>query len=332
VSTLIRFSKEGDDTFHDTYGIDVPGAGENRVVHAGPNLVLGCGSMSADDPRAAFAVLDAYHDAGGRMLDTARVYGTSEQVVGTWLRARAAYGDLTVVTKGAHPSAACSPRLSAPDVIADVESSLAALQVSSVHCYLLHRDDPATPVAEIARTLNSIVRLGHAETVGVSNWTPTRAAELAGELRSIDGPPLAIVSNYGGQAVPTAPGEWPGVRSSSPELLRLAHYEDFRVLGWSSLSGGYFTDHRPHPGFAGAENVRRRLALWQVAEEAGVAPIAVLVRTVATLDTAFVPVVSTRSPDRIRSLCAAAADRSLDEAVARFSDALRAGAAAAPRW
>jgi aryl-alcohol dehydrogenase-like predicted oxidoreductase len=287
--------------------------------------------MSAEDPQEAFAVLDAFQDAGGRMLDTARIYGTSEEVVGTWLRAHAG-NDVAIVTKGAHPLADWSPRLSAADVMDDVESSVAALRVPSVHCYLLHRDDPGTPVSEIAPTLTSIVRLGHAATVGVSNWMPTRVAELAAELRSIDGPPLAVVSNYGGLAVPTGAPEWPGVRSNSPELLRLAHYEDFRVLGWSSLSAGYFTDHRPHPGFAGIENLRRRSTLWQVAEKAGVAPIAVLTRTLATMDAAFVPLVSTHSPDRIRTLCAAAMDRSLDDAVARFTNALGAGAATVPKW
>ena len=43
--------------------------------------------MSAHDPQQAFAVLDAFRDAGGRMLDTARIYSSSEQVVGAWLRA-----------------------------------------------------------------------------------------------------------------------------------------------------------------------------------------------------------------------------------------------------
>ena len=111
------------------------------------------------------------------------------------------------------------------------------------------------------------------------------------------------MSNYGGLAVPTAPAEWPGVRSSTPELVRLAHYEDFRILGWSSLSSGYFTDNRPHLEFAGVENQRRRSTLWRVADEAGAAPIAVLIRALATMDPAFVPVVSTRSPTASLPLC-----------------------------
>ncbi len=288
--------------------------------------------MSTDDSRQAFAVMDAFRDAGGRVLDTARIYGTSEEVVGSWLRTNSADVGIEIVTKGAHPSADWSPRLSASAVMEDLELSLATLRVSSVHCYLLHRDDPGTPIADIARTLTSIVRVGKATSVGVSNWTPVRVAELATELRTIDGPALAVVSNYGGLALPTAPAEWPGVRSSTPELVRLADYEDFRILGWSSLSSGYFTDSRPHLEFAGVENQRRRSTLWRVADEAGAAPIAVLIRALATMDPAFVPVVSTRSPDRIRSLCAAAVDHSLDDAVARFRESLGASRATAPKW
>ena len=288
--------------------------------------------MSTDDSRQAFAVMDAFRDAGGQVLDTARIYGTSEEVVGRWLRTNSADVGIEIVSKGAHPSADWSPRLSASAVMKDLELSLATLRVSSVHCYLLHRDDPGTPIADIARTLTSIVRVGKATSVGVSNWTPVRVAELATELRTIDGPALAVVSNYGGLALPTAPAEWPGVRSSTPELVRLAHYEDFRILGWSSLSSGYFTDSRPHLEFAGVENQRRRSTLWRVADEAGAAPIAVLIRALATMDTAFVPVVSTRNPGRIRSLCAAAVDHSLDDVVTRFRQALGASRATAPKW
>ena len=106
--------------------------------------------MSTDDSRQAFAVMDAFRDAGGRVLDTARIYGTSEEVVGSWLRTNSADVGIEIVTKGAHPSANWSPRLSASAVMEDLELSLATLRVSSVHCYLLHRDDPGTPIADIS--------------------------------------------------------------------------------------------------------------------------------------------------------------------------------------
>ena len=216
--------------------------------------------------------------------------------------------------------------------MADSEASLAAMRVSSVHCYVLHRDDPATHPAEIARTLAALVDRGYADTVGVSNWTPERIVQLMRELHLIDGPRLAVVSNYGGLAVPTAPTRWPGVRSSTPDLLDLAHTAGFRIFGWSALSAGYFTDDRFRPEFAGAENLRRRSALWESAADAGVTPVEVLIRALATVDSAFVPVVSTRNPDRLRLLCAAAAAPALDDAVARFRHALRAVDAPTPSW
>ena len=278
-------------------------------------------------------MLDAFRESGGRRLDTARVYGTSEQTVGSWLAARAALDDMQIVTKGAHPSITnWAPRLSTEDVKADVKASLAALGVSAVDCYLLHRDDPATPVEDIAHTLADVVGNGYAASVGVSNWTPTRVAELVRRLRSVSGQQLAAVSNYGGLAVPTAPAAWPGVRSSTPQLLRLAHREDFQVLGWSSLSAGYFTDDRPHPEFAGTGNDRRRTLLRQCAAESEVLPAAVLIRTLATEHPSFVPVFSTRSPDRVRLLCTAAEDVSLDDVVAQFRRALQTIEETPPNW
>ena len=47
--------------------------------------VLGTAWFTADDPAAAAGSIEAYLDAGGRVLDTARIYGDSEDVLGDWI-------------------------------------------------------------------------------------------------------------------------------------------------------------------------------------------------------------------------------------------------------
>ncbi|MCU1439683.1 MAG: aldo/keto reductase [Rhodoglobus sp.] len=303
-----------------------------RPDRSGPRVALGCGSMSDVESDAAFAVLDAFREVGGRILDTARIYGTSETVVGAWLDSRDARQHMVVVTKGGHPAPDWTSRLSRDAVVADALASLDALRIPAVDCYLLHRDDVAHPIDDIASTLAEIVALGYAKRIGVSNWDEARVRELGQALRSLGGPALAVVSNYGGVAVPTAPAEWPGVRSTTPELLRLAHDEGFEVLGWSSLSSGFFTKSGGLPEFAGPENQRRRALLHSIAADADVMPAAVLVRALATLDPAFIPVFATRSPDRARQLCIDAQEERLDESVERFTIAVRAVDQIIPKW
>ena len=75
----------------------------SRIVTCGDTTVslskiaLGTGSFGTGLPeREAFAQMDTYYAAGGRTLDTARVYGAwapggdgaSETCVGKWLRER----------------------------------------------------------------------------------------------------------------------------------------------------------------------------------------------------------------------------------------------------
>jgi aryl-alcohol dehydrogenase-like predicted oxidoreductase len=300
---------------------------------SGRSFVFGCGSLAMTDVDGAFALLDTYREAGGRTLDTARVYGTSENVVGEWLSARNAHAEMTVITKGAHPAPDWSARLSHDAIMHDLATSLAALGVFEVGGYLLHRDDPKRDVTGIAQTLAEIVRLGYAKRVGVSNWPVDRVLALEDALAAEGGPALAIVSNYGGLAIPTAQGEWPGTRSTSEELLRLAADRGFDVLGWGALSSGFFSSNgESHPEFAGGENQRRRTALNSIAADAGVPPIELLARTVAIMHPHLTPVFSTRSPERLRQVCRASIDSRLDGAVSRLMLTIREGEFIAPAW
>lgn len=123
-------------------------------------LVLG-GNMlgSRLDGDASFALLDAYVEAGGTMVDTATVYsdwlpaieaGCSERTIGRWLRTRPSTR-FVVATKGGHPtlSRPQQPRLHEPDLRCDIERSLDRLGLSALPLWFTHRDDPALPVAEI---------------------------------------------------------------------------------------------------------------------------------------------------------------------------------------
>ncbi|MET0745030.1 MAG: aldo/keto reductase, partial [Microvirga sp.] len=141
------------------------------------NLTLGTMGFGTETPEnEAFAILDAFVDAGGNMIDTADVYGggASEELLGRW---RARQSDKTdrivVATKarfgtGPDVNDAGSSR---PHLNRALNTSLRRLGVETIDLYQMHGWDPLTPVEETLSFLDSAVRAGKIHYVGLSNFT-----------------------------------------------------------------------------------------------------------------------------------------------------------------
>src|SRR3569833_2883537 len=155
---------------------------------ASPRIGLGTSRLGADGTRdESYALLDAFVDHGGTLLDSAAVYsdwipgerGRSETVIGEWLQLRGTRNRVRISTKGAHPplddmhAGRCDPE----SLRHDVEQRLRRLQTDHIDLYLLHRDDHRIPVAEIFGTLGDFVREGKIGATGVSNWDVSRIAQ-----------------------------------------------------------------------------------------------------------------------------------------------------------
>ena len=95
---------------------------------AGIPLVLGGNVFGwTADRDTSFAVLDAFYEAGGRMVDTADVYsawvpghkgGESEAVLGEWLESRGVRREMRVHTKtGMLAPGGADPALFSPERI-----------------------------------------------------------------------------------------------------------------------------------------------------------------------------------------------------------------------
>lgn len=135
----------------------------------------------------SFALMDAFVEAGGNFIDTARVYADwlpgganiSETTVGAWHKARGNRDQVVIATKGAHPrlNTMHIPRMSPADIQADLEASLNYLQTDVIDLYWLHRDDVSRPVGEILETLNIHIQAGKIRYIGCSNWTVPRIRE-----------------------------------------------------------------------------------------------------------------------------------------------------------
>lgn len=208
-----------------------------------PRLVLGSVNLSDERPDAGFAVLDAFAERGGRLIDTALVYtgGRAEPLIGRWLAARPETArSMLVLTKGAHPDAGWRSRINPGAMRADVAVSLERLGRSPIDAWMLHRDDEAVPVDEIADALDGLVRDGLVRTVGVSNWRLPRVRALVDACSASGRAPIALVSNYLGLAEAAA-FPWPGCVSGRDRETLAWHAETgLPFLAWSSQAGGYF--------------------------------------------------------------------------------------------
>ncbi len=144
-------------------------------------LALGTAPFGTGIPRdTAFAILDAFTDLGGNLIDTAAVYGMgiSEQTLGEWMRLRQSRDRVIISTKGGHPSIPdWARRITEADIRADMEDSLRYLGTDHVDIYFLHRDDESKPVEAIMPILDSLVREGKTRLIGASNWTVARINE-----------------------------------------------------------------------------------------------------------------------------------------------------------
>lgn len=155
------------------------------------------------DRDTSFAILDAFVDGGGNLIDTADSYsafaegnvgGESETIIGQWLASRAP-ADVLVATKvSQHPDFL---GLSARNIKAAADASLQRLGTETIDLYYAHFDDPSVPLAETVGAFGELVSAGKVRQIGVSNYTAERISEwlsLADELAVPR--PVAIQPHY----------------------------------------------------------------------------------------------------------------------------------------
>jgi aryl-alcohol dehydrogenase-like predicted oxidoreductase len=158
----------------------------NSIPNLKPSfLILGTANYGVtSDEVTSFALLDAYLELGGNMIDTARCYsdwvpgetGRSENLIGRWLKARGCREHVLISTKGGHPPMDdfSTVRMSRAQLMADVEASRRALGVDTIDLYWLHRDDINQPVEALLETLELFREKGWIERYGASNFSTKR--------------------------------------------------------------------------------------------------------------------------------------------------------------
>lgn len=186
------------------------------------------------DKHASREIFDHFADAGGNFIDTADWYtnGTSETWLGEFIAGRrerfvigTKYG---LSTSPEDPNAGGSHR---KNLIQSLETSLRRLQTDYVDVYWLHVWDLLTPIDEVMRALDDLVRAGKVLYVGVSDapaWIISYANAIA-ELRGWS-PFVGVQAEYSLAR-----------RDAERDLLPMARALGLSLLAWSPLSNGLLT-------------------------------------------------------------------------------------------
>lgn len=117
-------------------------------------------------------------DAGINFFDTADVYasGESETLLGRALKGRR--DDIVLATKVGFRSGDALPRagLSRRHILWSVDQSLKRLGTDWIDVYIVHKEDPHTPLEETLSALDHVVRAGKVRYLGFSNWSAWKVA------------------------------------------------------------------------------------------------------------------------------------------------------------
>lgn len=186
------------------------------------------------DRDAARAIFDAYVGRGGNFVDTANGYadGASEDMVGQFAKSRRE--ELVIATKYSMPMRSGDPNSggnSRKSMVRSVEASLTRLRTDYIDLLYLHIWDGDTPVEEVLRAMDDLVRAGKTLYVGISDipaWQVSRMQAIA-DLRGW-APLVALQIPYNLVE-----------RTVERELIPMAEALGLGVVPWSPLAGGVLT-------------------------------------------------------------------------------------------
>jgi aryl-alcohol dehydrogenase-like predicted oxidoreductase len=183
---------------------------------------------SMDECRRVYGV---FRDRGGNFIYTANRYtnGTSEKIVGQLVAGhRASIVLATKYTLSMDPADPNACGNSRKNMMRSVEASLERLRTDYLDLLWVHAWDFLTPVEEVMRALDDLVRAGKVHYVGISDtpaWIVSKANTLA-ELRAWT-PFSAIQIEYSLIQ-----------RTVERELVPMARALDLSILPWGILGGG----------------------------------------------------------------------------------------------
>lgn len=202
------------------------------------------------DEATSYAVMDAFVEAGGNLIDTADIYsnwvagnpgGVSEEIIGRWMKSRGNRDRVLIATKVRGPMGQNGSEgrnhplqregLSRKWILRAAEDSLRRLQTDFIDLYQVHWVDNQVPIEETLSALTDLVRRGWVRYVGASNhtgWQLQKAIDTARQHGWESYTCLQPQYNLLSRGI-----EW--------ELVPVCLNEGVGIIPWSPLRGGWLS-------------------------------------------------------------------------------------------
>ncbi|WP_405579506.1 aldo/keto reductase [Streptomyces sp. NBC_01190] len=206
-------------------------------------------SVGNPDPDDSARVIHKALDAGINLIDTADVYGDSEEVVGRALKGRR--DDVVLATKVGRPMGEDPNQQGGSRrwIVTAVENSLRRLRTDHLDLYQIHRPDPATDMEETLSALSDLLRAGKVRAIGTSGMPASDIvdAQWLAERRALarfhtEQPPYSLLN-----------------RGVEREVLPVAQRYGMGTLVWGPLGQGLLTGRVRR----GEQNELRRAGLFR---------------------------------------------------------------------
>ncbi|MFC0203370.1 aldo/keto reductase [Novosphingobium soli] len=269
------------------------------------------------DRDRSFAVLDAFFEAGGRMIDTAEGYsdwvpgnqgGESEAIIGAWMESRGVRAAMRIGTKTGQGG---GPNVLRPEKVRQaLEGSLERLRTDYVDLYYAHRDDLTTPLDEVVSVYNEAFRTGRARELGASNYSAERLSGIRAVARKAGAQPFTVIQPHYNLV---ARSQFEGA------LQDMAVRDDIAVMPYYGLAAGFLTGKYNSPedwaGSGRSGGLDRAVtdgawakldALRRVAAQLGATPAQLALAWLRTRPGVAAPIASATTPEQVRELAGAA--------------------------
>lgn len=268
-------------------------------------------------------IFEAYANAGGNFVDSANNYtnGTSEKFVGEFIRSdRHHFVLATKYTLSERPSDPNFGGNQRKNLMRSVEGSLKRLNTDFIDLLWLHAWDGMTPVEEVLRGLDDLVRSGKVNYIGISDspaWIVSQANAVA-ELRGW--------SSFVALQLPYS------LASRDPErdLLPMAKAHQMTVTAWGILGGGALTGKYNKAGdepkrYSDAGTKQKQLAelVVELAEKNGRSPAQIAINWVRQQQSksSLIPIIGARTLAQLTDNLAALEWQLSLEELAQLSEA-----------
>ena len=199
---------------------------------------LGLGTLTwgrDTSPQQARALVRAFHQAGGTLIDTAPAYGNglAEKIIGKLIHTDLHRKDLVIATKGGF-GVRDGKRVvdtSRGALLNDLHESLRRLHTDHVDLWQVHAWGEA-PLEETLDALDQAVTQGLARYVGISNFIGWQTATAATWQQAIPGRAHLVTSQVEYSLLS---------RRAEIEVIPAARAHDMGVLPWSPIGRGVLT-------------------------------------------------------------------------------------------